>query len=248
MLTNAKDVDDRQPISFPNADLSHRVRFEGVGSSTTVGLESRAQAVVAMVSKEPSMVDNGENVNGPGRSKENLAGGVVQNLTGGTLQVPNLFIGGILPLSEHNVGGEPRSQQEGILDHAVVEKRTYFGRWEDIDEDYNDGDMEEGEVRVTPVHNPEPNQMLAVGPSKVRTNYRDVNATIVTNSPGRVKVSFEDVAIVDSKLVAQGGEFVEVGKRPLGKNTARGKKKVSSSSVVDTKKSRLETLHQRGQK
>ncbi|KAJ4974155.1 hypothetical protein NE237_007329 [Protea cynaroides] len=68
----------------------------------------------------------------------------------------------------HNVGGE--SQQEGITDHAVVDKRTPLGRWEDVDEDYSDGDMEEDEVRLTLVHNAKPTQVLAVELSKVLTD------------------------------------------------------------------------------
>ncbi|KAJ4954185.1 hypothetical protein NE237_031017 [Protea cynaroides] len=142
-------------------------------------------------------------------------------------------------LPKRNVGG--KSQYEGFTDQVGVDKRTSLGRWEDIDEDFSDGDMEEGEVRVTPVHSAEPTQVLVVEPSRVlnadnivesvqkgtelaelnmedvgletRMNYGDGSASILTSSLGQVEVLFDDVAAIDSRLAAQGGDFVEVGKR-----------------------------------
>ncbi|KAJ4969667.1 hypothetical protein NE237_002766 [Protea cynaroides] len=47
---------------------------------------------------------------------------------------------------------------------------------------------------------------------------------VLTSSPGRVEVLFDNVATVVGKLSGQGEEFVQVGKRPLGHPPGKGKK------------------------
>ncbi|KAJ4956397.1 hypothetical protein NE237_013180 [Protea cynaroides] len=125
-------------------------------------------------------------------------------------------------------------------DHgSPVQPRSNLGRWEDVEDegkDVMDNVVTDSAKHLDHIVMPvvtiadggKENRVDPITTTEKRNNeintITDPRRSLVTTSPGRVEIAFDDVSIVDKCLIEQDGESILAGKRPPGRLAGKGKK------------------------
>ncbi|KAJ4951521.1 hypothetical protein NE237_028353 [Protea cynaroides] len=133
-----------------------------------------------------------------------------------------------------------------VVSKTMQAAHVSAGCWADAVDDV-DEDVEEGELQNSvPIPVGQDNNVVdgvAHNEASMQTSLGVLGGSVHTTIPGRVDVVFKDIMVVDEAISSKGGDFTAIEKcHPLGRNGGRGKKAIDSSTAVEARKSRLESL------